>query len=75
MDDDFAYVRQVIGKRIASQRAKKGYSKAELARKAGTSARVLYYWEEGSREPSITNLYALAKALSVGVDALLPKLA
>jgi len=73
--NDFDYVRQVIGKRIASQRTKQGYSKAELARKAGTSPRVLYYWEEGVREPSVTHLYMLAKALKVSVDTLLPKLA
>lgn len=53
-------------KKIAKKR---GYSIAELERKAGISTNYLYQWKK--RNPSPKSLEAVAKVLNVSVDDLL----
>lgn len=53
-------------KKISKER---GYSIAEVERKAGISANYLYQWKK--REPSPKSLASVAKVLGVSVDYLL----
>lgn len=50
---------------------KRGYSIAEVERKAGVSTNYLYQWK--TREPSPKSLSAVADVLGVSVDYLLGK--
>ncbi|MBF7129040.1 helix-turn-helix domain-containing protein [Pediococcus pentosaceus] len=55
-------------KKISKER---GYSIAEVERKAGISTNYLYQWKK--REPSPKSLASVAKVLGVSVDYLLGK--
>jgi transcriptional regulator with XRE-family HTH domain len=54
--------------RLKELREQAGLTQKALAEKAGLSQRAVSHWEQGLREPSWSNVLALATAL--GVDCL-----
>jgi transcriptional regulator with XRE-family HTH domain len=50
-------------------RAERGLSQSELAERAGLSQNGISQWEAGTREPSWSNVLALAAALGVPCTA------
>lgn len=52
-------------------RMEAGLSQADLAEKAGLSARSIQNWEQGHRAPRARPLMSLASALGVSVETLL----
>ena len=60
-----------LGKRIRTQREKKGLYQADLARLLQVSAQAVSKWERGENAPDISYFLELAKILGVTVDWLL----
>lgn len=61
-----------LGPKIRSERAKRGWSSRELARRAGVSSAAVSLIETERREtPGVETVKAIADALGVTVDALL----
>lgn len=48
---------------LQKERVKQGMSLEEFERKSGVSWRSFYYWKNGSRDPRISNLLAMAQTL------------
>jgi len=59
---------KLFGPRLKELRERAGMSQKALADKAGISQSAIAHWEQGLREPSWSNVLALASAL--GVDCL-----
>jgi transcriptional regulator with XRE-family HTH domain len=57
--------------RVAEFRRARGLTQEELAYRARVSLRTVAGWESGQVRPHKRNARALAKALGVGLDALL----
>jgi XRE family aerobic/anaerobic benzoate catabolism transcriptional regulator len=62
---------QELGRRISELRRRKGFSREELARRAGLSLRFLASVETGRGNISIARFIALCKALGIQIDNLL----
>ena len=62
---------QTLGERIASLRKKAGLTQEELAEKLGISPQAVSKWENGTSDPSTSNLFALAKLYGISVEELL----
>jgi len=62
---------QTFGRRIARERTRLGWSRSELARKAGINGKNLGGYERGENEPGVFKAAGLAAALGVSLDALL----
>jgi XRE family aerobic/anaerobic benzoate catabolism transcriptional regulator len=60
-----------LGRRVRAQRAQRGYSLKELARRAGLSQRFLFAVEAGTGNISVRKLSGLARALGTTPAALL----
>ena len=60
-----------FGERLRTAREMLGLSQAELAAKADLNATQLSHFETGTREPNLTNLRKLKKALGVPYEMLL----
>ncbi len=60
---DFLYVK--MGERISLTRVSRGYSREELADRAGISSKFLYEIENGKKGFSALILYDLCRALDV----------
>ena len=56
--------------RLKELRREYGVGQVELAKNIGGSKGIISLWENGLREPSMSNLIALAKFFSVSVDYL-----
>ncbi len=56
--------------RLKELRREYGVGQVELAKNIGVSKGIISLWENGLREPSMSNLIALAKFFSVSVDYL-----
>lgn len=61
----------IFSDRLKAVRESRGYSQAELAKKAGLQATAISHFETGSRSPSFDNLRRLSDALSVSADYLM----
>ena len=61
----------LIGKFIADERKKKGYSQAELGNKLGVSNKTISKWETGKGFPDISLLLPLCDELEISVNELL----
>jgi transcriptional regulator with XRE-family HTH domain len=61
-----------IGERIEEIRLKRGLSQGELAKRTGLTQGFIWQVEAGRKEPGKRALVALARALSVSLDELLP---
>ena len=59
-----------VGARVRALRESQGLSQVELARRAGTGRAALRLIEEGRRDPSLTTVDSLARALGVAVVVL-----
>src|SRR5262245_62466416 len=61
----------IFPERLKAVRERRGYSQAELGKKAGLQATAISHFETGSRAPSFDNLRRLSDALSVSTDYLM----
>lgn len=61
----------LIGKFIADERKKKGYSQAEFGKKLGVSNKTISKWETGRGFPDISLLLPLCDELEISVNELL----
>jgi transcriptional regulator with XRE-family HTH domain len=59
-----------VGRRLRDLRAARGISLSELARTAGVGKATLSGLENGTRNPTLETLYAIAAALAVPMSAL-----
>lgn len=62
--------KQVLATKLSALRRDRGWSQAELARRAGLNRNVINTAEQQTSFPSIKSLDAIARALSVPVEAL-----
>jgi DNA-binding XRE family transcriptional regulator len=53
--------------KVKQLRESKGFSTRQLAREAGVSTETIYSIEHGKRQPSVTTLGKIARALDVEV--------
>ena len=60
-----------IGSNIAALRKEKGITQEELANALGVSAQAVSKWENGTSDPSTSNLIALAKLFQLSAEELL----
>lgn len=60
---------QRFAARLRELREKAGLSRRELAEKSEVSERAIVQWERSEREPSWSNVLAIAKALGVSCEA------
>ena len=58
----------VFGQRLKELRQEFSVGQVALAKSIGVSKGIISLWENGLREPSMSNLIALAKYLNVSVD-------
>ncbi len=63
-------LRMIDPSRLAARRVELGLSRAELARRAGVSSRMIFFYEEGRHAPTPARLENLASALGCGLDEL-----
>ena len=56
--------------RLKELRIEKGIGQVELARELNVSKGIISLWENGLREPKLSNLIALAKYFGVSLDYL-----
>ena len=56
--------------RLKEVRADKGVGQVELAKAIGVSKGIISLWENGLREPKLSNLIALSKFFEVPIDFL-----
>ena len=61
-------LKEIVSKRIAEARMRKGLNQSEMARALGVHASAISYWETGSRLPQLNYLDAICKTLSVSAD-------
>jgi transcriptional regulator with XRE-family HTH domain len=58
-----------FGETLRALREKAGLSQRALADVAGTSQKAISLWEEGKREPALSNIKKLCTALGVTCEA------
>ena len=64
-----------LGVKIERARKKLGMSQAELGQRVGVTQTAVCRWESGAKQPSLSNLLKLSKALDVPMDELLNDIA
>jgi len=60
-------VRKAFGTVLRQKRKERGYSQEELAHKAGIAMRYVSLLEGDKRQPTISTLYLLCKALEISM--------
>jgi transcriptional regulator with XRE-family HTH domain len=60
-----------FSKNLKALRQAKNIGQVELAREVGVSNGTISLWENGLREPKLSNLFALARYFEVSVDYLI----
>ena len=65
-------IKNVFGKHLKEIRTKKGLTQEQLAGMAGMHFTYIGQIERGVRNPSLVNLYKLAKALKISAKELFP---
>ena len=60
----------VFCERLKDLRAEKNVGQVELAKAINVSKGIISLWENGLREPKLSNLIALAKFFDVSIDYL-----
>ena len=63
-----------IAEKIKSARIKRGLSQKQLGQMLGISDRAVSKWENGTSDPSTSNLLALAILYGVSVEEILNKI-
>ena len=61
----------VLGEKITELRKRSGLSQEQFGDKIGVSRQAVSKWENGTSDPSTTNLMALAKLFGVEAEELL----
>ncbi len=59
-----------FGERLKELRIEKSVGQVELSAAIGVSKGIISLWENGQREPKLSNLVALAKYFQVTIDYL-----
>jgi transcriptional regulator with XRE-family HTH domain len=67
-----AIVADTLGQRLVTARKQKRLSQAELAERIGTRPKIISRWERGDVAPNVNHRIALAAALEVPLQDLLP---
>ena len=67
-------VRAYIGAKIKEYRKKMHWTQAELAEKVGAAHNTEASWEKGDREPTMQQLYMIAKITGASVSDFFPPL-
>ena len=62
-----------IGRLIAAQRVRSGYSQSELSRLCGLSSNYIGELENGKHEPRITTVIQISQCLNCSIIELIPK--
>lgn len=60
----------IFGKRLKELREERGVSQPALAKELGVSRAIVSFWENGLREPTLSNLVALADYFDESIDYL-----
>ena len=60
----------IFCERLKELRAEKGVGQVELATKLNVSKGIISLWENGLREPKLSNLISLARFFEVSIDYL-----
>ena len=60
----------IFAERLKELRIEKGVGQVEIARAIGVSKGIISLWENGLREPKLSNLIALAQLFEVTIDYL-----
>jgi transcriptional regulator with XRE-family HTH domain len=60
-------VREAFGTVLRQKRKERGYSQEELAHRAGIAMRYVSLLERNQRQPTISTLYLLCKALEISM--------
>lgn len=63
-------MKQSFGEILKDLRLEKGIGQVELAKSINVSKGIISLWENGFREPKLSNLVALAKFFKVSIDYL-----
>ena len=63
-------MKEVFAERLKELRLEKELGQEELAKALGLSHGIISLWENGLREPKLSNLIALAKFFEVSLDYL-----
>ena len=61
----------ILADKITEERKRNGWSQEELAEKLGVSRQAVSKWENGTYDPSTSNLIALAKLFDLSAEELL----
>ncbi len=59
-----------FGESLLELRRERGVGQVELARAIGVSKGIISLWENGKREPTLSNLIALSEFFQVSLDDL-----
>ena len=60
-----------VGEFITLKRKEKGLTQQQLANKLSVSFQAVSKWENGTSDPSTSNLFALAKLYGISVEELI----
>ena len=61
----------ILADKITEERKKNGWSQEELANQLGVSRQAVSKWENGTSDPSTSNLIAIAKLFHITPEELL----
>ena len=61
---------KIFGERLKELRLEKGVGQVELALAISVSTGIISLWENGLREPKLSNLIAISKYFQVSIDYL-----
>lgn len=64
---DTEIVREIFGKVLRQKRKEKGWSQEELAHRAGIAMRYVSLLECNKRQPTISTIYVICKALDISM--------
>lgn len=64
-------IRETLSQRLKTLRTEHGFTQELVASSLGVSRQAVSKWENGSSEPSTSNLFALAKLYGISVAELL----
>ena len=63
-------MKNIFGENLRELRLERNIGQVELAKAISTSKGIISLWENGLREPKLSNLIALAKFFNVSIDFL-----
>lgn len=72
MEESGVDIRAFIGVRIKEHRKRHHWKQAELGKMVGAAYNTVASWEKGDREPSMTQLYMMARIFGIGVADFFP---